>query len=135
MHELIRRMCIDWDVSNRGARRALRFETSTSRDKSRQKDQAAIEKRIKEIAETRVRYGCQRVHVLPRREGHDEAPERARKHQREQGSTSVGPIRPLWPFRKSLRRNLSASARDWTAAKRIRNVLRWSTGLICVRGP
>jgi putative transposase len=28
-----------------------------------------LAKRIKEIAETRVRYGCRRVHVLLRREG------------------------------------------------------------------
>lgn len=37
--------------------------------KSRRTDQAAVERRIKEIAETRVRYGYRRVHVLLRREG------------------------------------------------------------------
>ena len=37
--------------------------------KSRRTDQAAVERRINEIAETRVRYGYQRVHVLLRREG------------------------------------------------------------------
>ena len=37
--------------------------------KSRRADQAAVEKRIKEICETRVRYGYRRVHVLLDREG------------------------------------------------------------------
>ena len=31
--------------------------------------QAALRKRIREIAETRVRYGYRRIHVLLRREG------------------------------------------------------------------
>jgi transposase len=34
-----------------------------------ERDQAAVEKRIKEICETRVRYGYRRVHVLLDREG------------------------------------------------------------------
>jgi len=37
--------------------------------KFRRRDQAAVERRIKEICETRVRYGYRRVHVLLRREG------------------------------------------------------------------
>lgn len=37
--------------------------------KSRRTDQAAVERRIMAIAETRVRYGYRRVHVLLRREG------------------------------------------------------------------
>ena len=39
------------------------------RYKFRRPDQAAIEQRIKEICETRVRFGYRRVHVLLRREG------------------------------------------------------------------
>jgi putative transposase len=35
----------------------------------RRLDQAAIEQRIKEICETRVRFGYRRVHVLLRRDG------------------------------------------------------------------
>jgi len=69
MRELVRGMCIDWGVSIRGAYGALRFDTSTFHYKSRRTDQAAVERRIKEIAETRVRYGYRRVHVLLRREG------------------------------------------------------------------
>ncbi len=62
-------MCIDWGVSIRGACGALRFDTSSFHAKSRRTDRAAVERRIKEIAETRVRYGYRRVHALPRREG------------------------------------------------------------------
>jgi hypothetical protein len=36
--------------------------------KSRRREQAGLEARIKEICATRVRYGYQRVHVLLRRE-------------------------------------------------------------------
>jgi len=56
-------------VSNRRACRALRFDTSTYHDKSRRPGQAALERRIRENCETRVRYGYRRVHVLLRREG------------------------------------------------------------------
>ena len=62
-------MCVDWGVSIRRACGAIRFDTSTYHYKSRRTDQAAVERRIKEIAETRVRYGYRRVHVLLRREG------------------------------------------------------------------
>jgi putative transposase len=51
MRELVRGMCIDWGVSIRGACGALRFDTSTFHYKSRRTDQAAVERRIKEIAE------------------------------------------------------------------------------------
>ena len=45
------------------------FDTSTYHYKSRRTGQAALERRIREICETRVRYGYRRVHVLLRREG------------------------------------------------------------------
>ena len=81
MRELVRGMCIDWGASIRRGRHgcaigpsshddgALRFDTSTFHYKSRRTDQAAVERRIREICETRVRYGYRRVHVLLRREG------------------------------------------------------------------
>ena len=62
-------MLVDWGVSIRRACRALRFDTSSYHYKSRRTGQAALERRIKEICETRVRYGYRRVHVLLRREG------------------------------------------------------------------
>lgn len=59
----------DWSVSVRRACRVLLFDPKVYRSKSRRPDQANLERRIKEICETRVRYGCRRVHVLLRREG------------------------------------------------------------------
>jgi putative transposase len=69
MRELVRGMCSDWAVSIRTACGAIGFDRSTFHYKSRRADQAAVEKRIKEICETRVRYGYRRVHVLLDREG------------------------------------------------------------------
>jgi putative transposase len=43
--------------------------TSTCHYKPRRRGQADLEQRIKEIAETRMRYGYRLVHVAPQREG------------------------------------------------------------------
>lgn len=67
--ELVRGMCSDWAVPIRKACGAIGFDLSTFHDKSRRTDQAAVAKRIREICETRVRYGYRRVHVLREREG------------------------------------------------------------------
>lgn len=45
------------------------IDTSSYHYKSRRRGQADLELRIKEICQTRVRYGYRRVHVLLRREG------------------------------------------------------------------
>ena len=58
-----------WQVSIRRACLALPVDRSTYHYRSRRTGQAALMKRIKEIAETRVRYGYRRIHVLLRREG------------------------------------------------------------------
>jgi putative transposase len=58
-----------WRVSIRRACGVLRTEPSTYHYKGRRRSQAGLIKRIKEIAETRVRYGYRRIHVLLRREG------------------------------------------------------------------
>ena len=50
-------MLADWGVSIRRACKVLPFDTSSYHYKSRRTDQAGLERRIKEIAETRVRYG------------------------------------------------------------------------------
>jgi putative transposase len=60
---------VDWDVSIRRACRVLLFDTSSYHYRARRRGQADIEKRIREICETRVRYGYRRIHVLLRREG------------------------------------------------------------------
>ncbi|CDM60117.1 hypothetical protein LPU83_pLPU83b_0121 (plasmid) [Rhizobium favelukesii] len=62
-------MCRDWMVSIRRACGALNFDRSTYHYTSGRADQAGLERRIREICETRVRYGYRRVHVLLEREG------------------------------------------------------------------
>ena len=69
--ELVAETCADWNVSIRRACRVLEFDTSTYHYKSRRRDQAGIEARIKDICATRVRYGYRRVHVMLKREGWD----------------------------------------------------------------
>jgi putative transposase len=59
----------EWDVSIRRACRVFLCDTSTYHYKSRRSGQAELELRIKEICQTRVRYGYRRVHVLLRRDG------------------------------------------------------------------
>ena len=59
----------EWKVSIRRACRVLEFDASSYHYKSRRRDQAGIEARIKEICATRVRFGYRRVHVLLKREG------------------------------------------------------------------
>lgn len=58
-----------WRVSIRRACSAIQARRSSYFYKSRRPDRALLKTRIKEIAETRVRYGCRRIHVLLRREG------------------------------------------------------------------
>ena len=58
-----------WKVSIRRACTVLKAERSSYHYKSRRADQAPLKQKIKEIAQTRVRYGYRRIHVLLRREG------------------------------------------------------------------
>lgn len=62
-------MRADWQVSIRRACAVIRFDPRTYRYKSRRPGQAALEQRIREICQTRVRFGYRRVHVLLKREG------------------------------------------------------------------
>jgi transposase InsO family protein len=48
---------------------ALRVDRSTYHYRSKRTGQAVLMKQIREIAETRVRYGYRRIYVLLRREG------------------------------------------------------------------
>jgi len=66
---MVKGMCQDWAISIRRACEALDFDRSTHHYISRRADQAGLERRIREICETRVRYGYRRVHVLLEREG------------------------------------------------------------------
>ncbi len=78
-------MLVDWGVSIRRACRVIGFDTSTYHYKSCRTGQAGLEKRIKEICETRVRYGYRRVHVLLRREGWLSNMKKTRRIYRELG--------------------------------------------------
>lgn len=62
-------VCCEWAVSIRWACGLLIFDPTSYRYMSRQRDLAALEQPIREICETRVRYGYRRVHVMLRREG------------------------------------------------------------------
>lgn len=61
----------DWKVSIRRACSTLRIDRALYVYKSRRGDQAALKSRIKDICETRVRYGYRRVNVLLQRDGWD----------------------------------------------------------------
>lgn len=58
-----------FQVSIRRGCTVLGLQKSTYFYKARRPSQAALRKRIREIAETRVRYGYRRIHILLRREG------------------------------------------------------------------
>jgi putative transposase len=68
-----------------GACRVLQVDTSTYQYKSRRPGQASLEQRIKEICQTRLRYGYRRVHVLLRREGWPINQKKTRRIYRELG--------------------------------------------------
>jgi putative transposase len=74
-----------WGVSIRRACRVFLVDTSTYHYKSRRAGHAGLEQRIKEICQTRVRYGYRRVHVLLRREGWGINQRRTRRVYRELG--------------------------------------------------
>ena len=74
-----------WRVSIRRACRALPVDRSTYHYRSKRTGQAPLSKRIKEIAETRVRYGYRRIHVLLQREGWPVNVKRVCRLYREQG--------------------------------------------------
>ncbi|WP_426527859.1 IS3 family transposase [Bradyrhizobium sp. McL0615] len=59
----------DWKVSTRRTYSTLRIDRALYVYKSKCGDQAALKGRIKDICETRVRYGYRRVHVPLQRDG------------------------------------------------------------------
>jgi putative transposase len=83
--KLVDEMRHEWDVSIRRACRVFLLDTSTYHYRSRRSGQAELEQRIREICQTRVRYGYRRVHVLLRREGRPINQKRTRRIYRELG--------------------------------------------------
>ncbi|ORE91080.1 integrase catalytic subunit [Stappia sp. 22II-S9-Z10] len=107
-------MRADWSVSIRRACAAIRFDPKTYRYASRRPGQAALEKRIREICETRVRFGYRRVHVLLRREGWNVNAKRIYRLYKEMG---------MQLRNKTPRRRVKAKLReDRTAAVRPNDV-------------
>jgi putative transposase len=66
---MVDEVCKIWQVGIRRACRAPPVDRLTYHYRSKRSGQAVLMKRIKEIAETRVRYSYRRIHVLLRREG------------------------------------------------------------------
>ena len=80
----------------------LRTDTSTYHYKGKRASQAGLTKRIKEIAETRVRYGYRRIHMLLRRKG--------------------WPVNAKWIYR--LYKDLGLQLRNKTPKRRVKAKLR-----------
>ena len=90
-------------MSVRRACRVLKFDRSTYQYQSRRRDPASLKARIKEIRETRVRYGYRRVHYVLRREGWEVNPKRIYSIYKEMGLQLRG---------KSPKRRVKAKLRE-----------------------
>ena len=82
---MVDHMRMVWQVSIRRACQAVPVNRATYHYRSKRTGQAVLMKRIKEIAETRVRYGYRRIHVLLRREGWEVNVKRTCRLYREMG--------------------------------------------------
>src|SRR5712692_7100501 len=74
-------------VSERRACRVARMAVSTFRYESMQEPRTALRLRIREIAQTRVRYGYRKIRVLLNREGWKVGKKRVYRLYREEGLT------------------------------------------------
>ena len=72
-------------TSIRRACSVMIFDPTSYRYKSRRPDQAGLEQRIKEICQTRVRFGYRHIHVLLRREGWEVNIKKTRRIYKELG--------------------------------------------------
>jgi putative transposase len=88
----------------------MEVDTSTYHYKSRRREQAGLEARIKEIAQVRVRYGYRRVHVLLRREGWTDNVKRVYRIYRGLG-LQLRKKPPRWWVRAKLREDRQAAVR------------------------
>lgn len=76
---------MEWKVLIRRACAVFLVETSRYHYKARRPEQASIEQKIRDICETRVRYGYRRMHVLLRRDGWQINQKKTRRIYRELG--------------------------------------------------
>ena len=74
--KLVDTVKVDWKVSIRRAYAVLKIDRSLYVYKSRRGEQAELKLKIKDICQTRIRYGYRRVHILIKREGSPVNPKR-----------------------------------------------------------
>jgi len=74
-----------YGISSRRACRLVRLNRSVLYYRSRKDPQVTLRARMREIAQTRVRYGYRRIHVLLRREGWDVGKNRVYRLYGEEG--------------------------------------------------
>jgi len=83
--QVVEHLQIVWQVSVRHACRTIMAARSTFYYKPHRDAQAVLRKRIREIAETRIRYGYRRIHVLLQREGWQVNAKRVYRIYKEEG--------------------------------------------------
>lgn len=94
--DVVTHLQVAYRVSERCACRATGFPRSTQRYRSQAEPQVELRLRLKELAQTRVRYGYRRLHVLLRREGFPVNVKRIYRLYKEEGLV----IRAKTPKRK-----------------------------------
>ena len=102
MRPLIAFMQDSFRVSERRACRVLPLIRSSCRRKSTRKDPVRLRQRIRDLAESRVRYGYRRIHILLQREGFKVGKDRVHRLYSQEG---------LSLRRKRPRRHVTAARR------------------------
>jgi putative transposase len=85
LRQLVSELKNDYRVSEGKACGVVMVARSTIHYEVKKREDRAVRKRIREIAETRVRYGFWRIHVLLRREGWQDNHKRTYRIYREEG--------------------------------------------------
>ena len=106
----------------------MRFDRSTHRYPPIRDDQAALRKRMTEIASVRVRYGYRRIHVLLRREGWAVNHKRVQRLYRDEGLNLRvrRPRRHVTAARRVERSESDLGQRGVVDGLRLRRAVRWS---------
>lgn len=91
-------LCQHYPVSEQQACRTLRLNRATHRYRSHQDPRTALRQRLRDLSQTRVRYGYRKPTVLLKREGWDVGKKLVYQLYREEGLTlhpRSGDARPL----------------------------------------
>ena len=91
--KVVRYLQYHYKISERRACKILGFARTVFRYKSIRPSQTALRKRIRELAESRVRYGYKRIHILLKREGYQVNHKRVHRLYCEEG-LQLRPRRP-----------------------------------------